>query len=484
VRQELLHKQTKKGLAKAFPTIHNGGADLYVYFYGKGIENLKEKGILGYITPNKWLERQYGTELRQFLKPLKIEKLIDFGELRIFEDASTEPAIVIISKEISDAPFLYASIKELKVAQESDVYDCKLIHKSDLRDDIWRFADYFSSFITAKFAKDTISLAEYTKSGVYYGIKTGYNKAFIIDQATRDALVQADPNAEKILRKEVEGEDFGKWSLKHTGKYLIFFPRNEYDIADFPSINQYLLKHYDELKPKTSPSDEKGRKQGGYKWFEVQDNVAYYKIFDAPKLIYYHTALEHNFYYDTEGYYISANCYFIANADRYLQCILNSKLFHFCKKYLFPAFGDVEKGGRVRLDANKMATLPIKPVSDEVKEKFRMLAEKIVMDTAAFEKQNNRAISLFKAIFPRLSINRNLDTWYNLSFAEFRIAVEKQKIEMPIRKLGEYIDVFAPNAEIVKNLHNQINITNNAIDKLVYQLYELSPSEIQIIATQ
>ena len=49
----------------------------------------------------------------------------------------------------------------------------------------------------------------------------------------------------------------------------------------------------------------------------------------------YYTALTHGFYFDIDGYYISANCYFIANADRYLQCVLNSKLFHsllFCFK--------------------------------------------------------------------------------------------------------------------------------------------------------
>src|SRR5690606_18096895 len=63
VRQELLEPLSKKFLISKYQ-VGNGMADLYVYFYEKGIEILKDKGYLGYISPNKFIKAQYGSGLR------------------------------------------------------------------------------------------------------------------------------------------------------------------------------------------------------------------------------------------------------------------------------------------------------------------------------------------------------------------------------------------------------------------------------------
>lgn len=368
VRHELLGEVQKSYFSKFYPEVYNGMADLYVYFYAKGIKLLKERGTLGFITPNKWMERAYGFELRKYLKPFDIKEIVNFGELKIFEDAATEPAIVIVGNRYSNNNINYFIATNLEQVFKQN-FKLQSFSKTDLGEDIWRFTNDKISSILQKFQANTISLEEYSNGGVYYGVKTGFNKAFIIDQATRDEIVKKDPKSADILRKMVEGEDFGKWNLKHAGRYMIFFPRG-YNIDDYIGIKEFLMQFYDEIKPKESKLDVKGRKIGSYKWYEPQDTVAYYDLFDKPKLIYYHTALHHAFYLDTEGYYISANCYMIPNADDYLQSLLNSKLFAFVKKYLFPAFGDAEQGGRVRLDANKMNKLPIKQVDITVKKQF------------------------------------------------------------------------------------------------------------------
>ncbi len=114
VRQELLGQNNKHFFSIRFKNVFNGIADLYVYFFEQGFKILKSKGLLGFITPNKWLERKYGYDLRNFLKPLNIVIIINYWELKIFEDASTEPAIIIISNEESKNSINYASIKSLK----------------------------------------------------------------------------------------------------------------------------------------------------------------------------------------------------------------------------------------------------------------------------------------------------------------------------------------------------------------------------------
>jgi type I restriction-modification system DNA methylase subunit len=85
VRQELLGLTQKSFFSQKYLNVFNGTADLYVYFYELSLMILKNQGLLGFITPNKWMERKYGSELRTYLITLQINKIINFGELRIFE---------------------------------------------------------------------------------------------------------------------------------------------------------------------------------------------------------------------------------------------------------------------------------------------------------------------------------------------------------------------------------------------------------------
>ena len=155
----------------------------------------------------------------------------------------------------------------------------------------------------------------------------------------------------------VEGDDFKRWHLNHSGRYLL---ATGYDLdieKNFSGVYNHLLNFEDLLIKR----QDKGRLHWNLRACD------YYDKFELPKIIYYHTAINHNFYFDNDGYYISANCYFIGNADRYLQCILNSKLFNFIKYFLFPHFGDVENSRGVRLDGNLMSNLPIKVISNDDK---------------------------------------------------------------------------------------------------------------------
>src|SRR5205814_3629486 len=54
VRMELF-KSIKPILKKNFPLIHAERADLYCYFYARGLEILRSKGLFVFISSNKWL---------------------------------------------------------------------------------------------------------------------------------------------------------------------------------------------------------------------------------------------------------------------------------------------------------------------------------------------------------------------------------------------------------------------------------------------
>jgi hypothetical protein len=470
VRQELLGGIQKNYFSIKYPNVFNGTADLYVYFYNLSLTLLKPKGVLGFITPNKWMERKYGLELRNYLKSYYIQQIINYGELRIFEDASTEPEISIIENSKNNSDIKYAIIKSLFEAQNY-FYDLHSYKKENLEDAIWRFTDNKINDILKKFNDADFTLNEYTNGGVFYGIKTGLNEAFIINKKTRNEIVIKDNKSTSILRKMVEGDDFKKWNLLHSGRYMV---ATEYSLDvpnEYPAVFEYFRQFEDKLIK---------RQDKGLNYWNLR-SCDYYNELENPKLIYYHTAVTHNFYYDTEKYYISANCYFIANADRYLQCVLNSKLFNCVKKYLFPAFGDSENGGRVRLDANKMVKLPIKKVSEEIKSEFTNEAEQITLFSNQLQEQSQKFQRTLQRKFELETLPKKLQDWYLLPYSEFIKELTKQKVKLTLSQEAEWEDYFTTEAKKVLALKIQIDTTDKAIDVMVYELYGLSEEEIEIV---
>src|SRR5690606_1599478 len=83
---------------KSFDSYH-GMADLYVYFFERGLDVLREGGRLGFIVTNKWIKAGYAEPLRGLLaKRTKVERVVDFGHAPIFEDADTFPSLVVCKK--------------------------------------------------------------------------------------------------------------------------------------------------------------------------------------------------------------------------------------------------------------------------------------------------------------------------------------------------------------------------------------------------
>jgi type I restriction-modification system DNA methylase subunit len=99
VRHELLGDY-KEVLKPIYPEVYNGLADLYVYFYARAHQLLRNGGVSCFISSNKWLRAGYGEKLRQHLLDAQAFSLVvDFGELPIFQTAATFPAIFLWQKQ-------------------------------------------------------------------------------------------------------------------------------------------------------------------------------------------------------------------------------------------------------------------------------------------------------------------------------------------------------------------------------------------------
>ncbi|HVP99648.1 MAG TPA: Eco57I restriction-modification methylase domain-containing protein, partial [Roseiarcus sp.] len=74
-------------------------ADLYAYFYERGVSLLKEGGRLGFISSSTFFRTGAGEPLRRFLsETTAVETIVDFGDAQIFEGVTTYPAIVALRK--------------------------------------------------------------------------------------------------------------------------------------------------------------------------------------------------------------------------------------------------------------------------------------------------------------------------------------------------------------------------------------------------
>jgi hypothetical protein len=387
VRQELLGDQ--KEYFKTHYKVYHGMADLYSYFFERGLQILANDGLFGIIVANKWMRARYGEPLRELLKKKPIRQIIDFGDLPVFQQATTYPCIFIAGGEAESA-FWSTEVKTLDFVSLADYHGTnkKQISRESLNPTGWQLVDDTETNLLKKLQQNSIPLSEYVKGRIYYGIKTGYNEAFVIDQATKERLIAEDPRSAEVIKRFLAGRDIKRYQQPVSGKYLIFTRRGIH-IEDYPAIKNYLLQIKEKLMPRPPDwkgGEWKGRKPGPYKWYEIQDTVAYWQEFEKPKILW--PGISHDiisFAYDEQYYYGNDNNQLIITEDLFLLGILNSQV----SKYFLANTCDKVQGGFYRLKIIYIEKIPI-PLFANKEEKRKEEIERIAGQIINFHKQLNK----------------------------------------------------------------------------------------------
>jgi hypothetical protein len=375
VRQEQL-VDTKQYLQSSYDA-YNGVADLYVYFIEKGKDLLQIRGEFGQIISNKFMKADYGTDIRQILtNSVTLKSIIDFGDLPVFESASTYPSIILFKnssenkKKVSVAKLSGLDFSTLSEYLNDRLYEIPI---DELGDGQWSLSSKKVAEVSSKFESCDQILEHYLGDNIKSrrGVLTGFNEAFFVDEEKKQELIKKDSSSREIIKPLITGKDVRRYYINDRNKYLIF-TRRGIDIDEYPAIKEHLSKYKDSLKPRPDgySGDWDGRKPGDYEWYEIQDSVDYWEEFKNKKICYPEIADNPRFALDTEGYFPNNKCFIFSEEDWYLNSLLNSTAAHFW----FDSELSTLRGGYYQFRSVHLKEFPVPSIDPNKKDELSDLA--------------------------------------------------------------------------------------------------------------
>jgi hypothetical protein len=283
----------------------------------------------------------YGEPLRKFLKQKQLVKLVDFGDLPVFQNTTTYPCILVAVNLDQPKFFDACNVETLEMADLKGYLET-LQFKVDpghLQDRGWMLAGERQHRLMEKIKTAGRPLGEYVEGKIFYGIKTGLNEAFVIDEATRERLIGEDPGSVELIKPFLLGRDVKRYEILKEEKFLILIPRGwtRQHIKKDTDAWGWFSKHYPALAAHLGPYKEKAEKRcdKGQFWWELR-SCDYYEEFEKSKIIYPNICQRPEFTFDEGGLYTNQKCFIIPVYDKYLLGILNSKLSFFIFRQVLP----------------------------------------------------------------------------------------------------------------------------------------------------
>ncbi|WP_303924877.1 Eco57I restriction-modification methylase domain-containing protein [Draconibacterium sediminis] len=471
--------ETSNALRKAsYETYHSQG-DIYCVFVEKGIDVLKYNGLISYIMSNKWLQAGYGKPLREYFLKYRMFELIDFGDIQIFDGATTYPCIFNTQKAESQNTI------SVSVLNESNASDFKtgvqetaeLFETSSFSGDTWVISSQKEQVFLEKLKTKFTTLSGLICGEANYGIKPGYTEAFIFDLETRNKIVANDAKSEELIHPVLRGRDIKPWFSESKDFYMLCtFPSLQLDIEEYIGVKNHLLSYGKErLEQSGKPGS---RKKTANKWFETQDAIMYHEDFKKPKIMYQKFQVKPCFIYDEQGLYCNDSMWIIPTENKALLGILNSKMgWWLITKYCT----QIQNG--CQLIWKYFGQIPVPELCESelnvLVDKMLLLKKKEQKVTTAFTLDLKSQLNIGK-------LSRKIENWYELKFSDFIKELNKlisaSEDKKPDESEENYLmQVFENRKADVKRLQAEISITEKEIDQMVYRLYELTEEEIKIV---
>jgi adenine-specific DNA-methyltransferase len=357
VRYDNIPKKLQKRYKKSFNTFRDR-SDLYIPFFEKGLNLLKENGKLCYVCSNRWMKSQYGQKLREVIsRSYGIPVIVNIEEADAFEEkVNAYPSIALITRK-QETKIHYFETNNLldlpKIMQvlsgENKVNGLKQFiiqkprdHKWILHPDILKIQD--SNFTT--FEEQGFSIG--------IGVATGADSVFIGKQLPEHV-------EKEVILPLISGKDIVDGSIKWRGNYVI----NPYNaesgklvnLADYPKLKSYLENHRAKLVKRHTA------KKYPTQWYKTIDKIDS-KLTKKPKLILPDMKSSPYIILDEGKYYPHHNVYYILNHEKRNLEILGSLLMsEFVTKQL-KTISNSMNGGYSRWQAQNLRKIVIPQIQN------------------------------------------------------------------------------------------------------------------------
>lgn len=422
--------------------------DIYGLFYEQGLRLLRPGGVLTCITSNSWLQTQYGKPLRQlFVQQTNPLTLLNFADTRLFETAVVETSILLARRgDGRKAPCQYqlqAATVGADFDKEKETLPGYIDRNAFILDELpaegWAVGDAQAATLKKLMDENGKKLGQWSNT-INYGIKTGYNPAFIIeDETTLDRLVTADEKNKALIRPTLRGRDLSRYRYNFGKQWTIFThnglkaKRNKVSridvVNDYPTIHEYLKT----FLPKVAQREDQGDH-----WTNLR-NCTYILDIDKPKLIWAELSDAPKFAYDEEGMLPNKTVFMMVGEQlKYLLAVLNSK----AALWYFNQIATTTGMGTTMWSKFKIEQLPVPEPSAEMEAQLTSLVDKVLAlkrqspyagsgpaDTLAYEAQ------IDALVFHLYGLSET-DMLYVLDKTGKTEAIERERIQNNFRNVA------------------------------------------------
>ena len=339
VRTQVLGKAKAQQLAEKYKL--KGRVDLYYPFLIEMTRCLVPGGTLGVITSNRYLYTKSGESVRSFLAySLRIDRVVDLGDTKLFDDAAVLPAILVGRKIISvGKPVQQASYVKIYEEPESssasqkvdDLYSVLSSKTTGLFEVVGKtFKQSCGQLITnqrdanwqlltleeSKWVEQVRSVCPYTikdLAKVRVGVKTTADNVFIRND-WHDLPKELRPEDE-LLRSIISQQDVERWQSCSDNSTRILYTHEDQrgkkrviDFTAYPRALNYLETHREQLEGRSYVIKAKR------KWYEIWVPQQP-RLWKYPKLIIPDISERARFHLDKSKAIVNGNCYWISQKD-------------------------------------------------------------------------------------------------------------------------------------------------------------------------
>jgi hypothetical protein len=312
--------------------------DISLMFFELATEVCRTDGKASYISSLQFRNSTYGDMLREFLAQENVEKIVDFGDLPVFEDVTTYVGILVWGpKERTNSTVNYTKVNSLSeelveiLRNESESEVVTQYQTTLPPDEEWTFTSKQQEAVIEELEENP-RLTEFAES--HTGMFTGRDEIFLFDPEEANESDIED----EIFLDIIRGGDPERWHLPQASKKSIY-PYKEVNGKtqllsvstlqnEYPNAYEYLVSNKQELAERQD-SREKIR---GDDWYKLT-RPGRISVFNSRKIVTSGESKQNQFCIDEDGSgFSNARVFSIVPEKLSVEAILamlNSKVSEF-----------------------------------------------------------------------------------------------------------------------------------------------------------